>query len=85
MIDYEYHRPSTLEEAVDLINTFKEKAKLLAGGTEVVNEMRFGKSKPEQLVDIKHINELDYIRLSSDGLKFGALYRLRDVECSKPL
>ncbi|MFH0977324.1 MAG: xanthine dehydrogenase family protein subunit M [Spirochaetota bacterium] len=85
MIDFEYFRPQTIGEAVRLYNKYGEKAKLLAGGTELMNEFRLGKSKPEQVIDIKHIKELDFIELTADGLRIGALYRLWDVECSEIL
>ena len=60
-------------------------ARLLAGGTELVNEMRFGKSHPEQVIDLKHVRELDFMHLEPEGLKIGALYRVRDAERSGPL
>ena len=85
MINFEYFRPKTLDEAISLYDQYGEKARLLAGGTEIVNELRSGKSNPEKIIDIKHIEDMDFMDLMEDGVRFGALYRVRDAECSAPL
>ncbi|OPY74552.1 MAG: 6-hydroxypseudooxynicotine dehydrogenase complex subunit alpha [Syntrophorhabdus sp. PtaU1.Bin058] len=85
MHDFEYLRPETIEEAMRIYKNGGKEARLLAGGTELVNEMRFGKSRPEQVIDLKHIREMDFMELREDGLRLGALYRVRDAECSEPL
>lgn len=82
MKDFEYFRPKTIGEAVHLFQMGGKGARLLAGGTELVNEMRFGKSQPEWVIDRKHIRELDFIQVNSKGVKIGALYRVRDAEQS---
>ena len=61
MKDFEYFRPKTIDEAVNLYKRAGKAAKLLAGGTELVNEMRLGKSQPELVIDLKHIRELDFM------------------------
>lgn len=85
MYDFEYLRPKTINEAVRIYKKGGKEARLLAGGTELVNEMRFGKSRPEQVIDLKHIREMDFMELREDGLRLGALYRVRDAERSVPL
>ncbi len=85
MTDFEYFRPSTIDEALSLYKKAGAAAKLLAGGTELVNEMRSGKAQPEQVIDLKLIQALDFMELGSDGLRIGALYRVRDTETSLPL
>ena len=85
MRDFEYFRPQTIHEALTLYKKGGAGAKLLAGGTELVNEMRLGKAQPEQVIDLKSIPELDFMKLDSDGLKIGALYRVRDAETSLAL
>ncbi|OPY64251.1 MAG: 6-hydroxypseudooxynicotine dehydrogenase complex subunit alpha [Syntrophorhabdaceae bacterium PtaU1.Bin034] len=82
---FDYFRPTTVEEAVILYNEGGNRARLLAGGTELVNEMRFGKSQPEQVIDLKHIGGLDFMELTRERLRIGALYRVRDAECSGAL
>lgn len=85
MKDFEYFRPSTIDEALRLYKQAGAAAKLLAGGTELVNEIRQGKTHPEQVIDLKHIGEMGFINMGADGLKIGALYRVRDAECSRQL
>jgi carbon-monoxide dehydrogenase medium subunit len=85
MKDFEYFRPSTIDEALILYKKGGVGAKLLAGGTELVNEMRLGKTQPDQVIDLKLIQAMDYMDLGPEGLKIGALVRVRDAECSQPL
>ncbi len=85
MNDFDYFRPTTIDEAVGLYKEAGAAAKLLAGGTELVNEMRLGKTRPAVVIDLKLIQEMDFIKLGSDGLRIGALCRVRDLELSRDL
>jgi CO/xanthine dehydrogenase FAD-binding subunit len=70
---YEYHAPTTLEEAVALLAEKGERARPLAGGTDLLVQMRAGRFDLERVVDIKRIatlNELAYH--PDDGLTLGA-------------
>lgn len=83
--DFEYFRPKTIDEAVSLYREGGKGARLLAGGTELVNEIRFGKSQPDLVVDLKHIRELDFMHPGPEGVSIGALYRVGDAEHSRLL
>ncbi len=85
MHDFEYYRPQTLDDALSMYKKAGAAAKLLAGGTELVNEMRLGKTQPAHVIDLKHIHEMDFMELGADGLRIGALYRVRDAEVSPKL
>lgn len=85
MKDFEYFRPKTVHEALFLYEKGGSSAKLLAGGTELVNEMRMGKTQPARIIDLKFIQSMDYMELGAEGVKIGALYRVRDAECSAAL
>ena len=80
--DFEYFRPTTIEEAVSLYSKGGKDARLLAGGTELVNEMRSGKARPKFVIDLKQISSLDFMELTPERLRIGALYRVRDAETS---
>jgi len=80
--DFEYFRPTTIEEAVSLYSKGGTEARLLAGGTELVKEMRSGKTRPKFVIDLKHIANLDFVELTPERLRIGALYRVRDAETS---
>ena len=85
MRDFDYFRPETINEALSLCKSGGTGAKLLAGGTELVNEMRLGKTQPESVIDLKLIQEMDFMELGPEGLRIGALYRVRDAERSAEL
>ena len=72
--EFEYFEPSTLSEAISLLAQHRGKAKILAGGTDLLIQMKQRDLTPEYLIDIKNISELDYIKHNEDeGLKIGAL------------
>jgi carbon-monoxide dehydrogenase medium subunit len=85
MHDFEYYRQQTNDDALSIYKKAGAAAKLLAGGTELVNEMRLGKTQPAHVIDLKHIHEMDFMELGADGLRIGALYRVRDAEISQRL
>jgi len=77
---FEYSAPRTVEEACSLLSQYKGKAVVLAGGTDVLVEMKKRHIGPEYLIGIKSIPELDYIRYEEeDGLKIGALVTIQSV------
>ncbi len=68
-----YEAPSTLEQAVRLLKAHGENARPLAGGTDILIQMRAAVRRPEYLIDVKKIKEL--LQLSFDpkkGLRLGA-------------
>lgn len=75
----EYFEPKTLREAVSLLARHKEKAKVLAGGTDVLVDMKF-KEEPGCLVNIKRIPALSYIREDRGSVRIGALTPIREIE-----
>lgn len=73
MIDFDYKRPSSVAEAVGLLERSGGNAKLLAGGTDVLVQLREGLRKADLVIDIKKIPDLMRIEHSADkGLVFGA-------------
>lgn len=70
-----YEAPQTLEAAVALLsgaNGFQGLAKVLAGGTDLLIQMRGGRVAPGLLVDIKGIPEMRSIVAENGGFRFGA-------------
>ncbi len=73
MRDFEYVAPTTIDEAVRLMAESGSKAKALAGGTDVIVQLRGGRFDIDRLVDVKKIPELMSISYSeADGLTVGA-------------
>ena len=80
---FEYLEPGTVEEAVRLLSSYGDKAKVLAGGIDLIPRMRQRKITPAYVVNIQQIGALDYIEGDGvKGLRFGALATLRFVELS---
>ena len=55
MSEVQFLSPNTIDEAINLYSTSSGKAKILAGGTDLLVQMRSGISKPDTIIDIKHI------------------------------
>ena len=72
MSDMRYEAPKTLEAAVALLSGTKGLAKVLAGGTDLLVQMRTGRIEPELLVDIKGIPEMTSIVAENGRFRFGA-------------
>jgi carbon-monoxide dehydrogenase medium subunit len=77
---FQYHRPSTLTEAAELLNRYGPEATVLAGGTDLLVRLRKGKKYYPQVIDIKHIHDLEAeIRLDEETLCIGALANMAAV------
>jgi carbon-monoxide dehydrogenase medium subunit len=81
MKKFDYLRPQTLEEALSLLNQHGKKAKLIAGGTDVIVLIKQKAMMPEVLISLRGIPGLDQIRYDG-ALKIGAMVTHRDIEKS---
>jgi CO/xanthine dehydrogenase FAD-binding subunit len=79
---FQYLRPTSLSEAVDMLASAGEDAKVLAGGQSLVPMLNFRLLKPTALIDINRISELDFIHEDEAGLRIGALTRHRVTQTS---
>lgn len=78
--EFEYLAPKTLNEALSLLEKYKDKsARVLAGGTDLLVKMKIIDLKTDYLINIKNIPELNFID-TSDGLKIGAAVSLSHIE-----
>jgi CO/xanthine dehydrogenase FAD-binding subunit len=79
---FEYCCPDTVDEAVTLLASMAD-AKVMAGGQSLVPMMNFRVVRPDLIVDISRLLELDFLRPRDDGgLTVGALTRHRILETS---
>ncbi len=76
---YRYHRPDTVEQAVSLLGEHGERALPIAGGTDLVPNMKHRLFTPEHLVALKRIGELQGIRRENGHLSIGATESLTAV------
>ncbi len=72
IVDYEYKQPHSLEEVFTLLDNFGSRARMIAGGTDVLIEIKHGKIAPEVLISLRGLEDLQYIR-KDDGYHIGAL------------
>ncbi|OPY73407.1 MAG: Carbon monoxide dehydrogenase medium chain [Syntrophorhabdus sp. PtaU1.Bin058] len=82
-VKFEYLEPNSLKEACSMLDQYKDKAKLIAGGTHLIPLMKTRTVTPEYLINLKNIPNLEYIDYYSDfaeeGVKIGALATLFDL------
>jgi len=79
---FDYHAPTTVDEALALLGRYGGDAKLLAGGQSLMPLLNFRLSRPAALVDLNRIPSLAYIREEQGRVSFGAMTRQRAVEFS---
>jgi len=80
--DFEYFAPKTLDEALTLLDKYRDECKVIAGGQSLIILMRQGLVAPKYVIDIKRISELNYISTGKDGVKIGAVTTHRAIEKS---
>ena len=76
------HQPTSIEDAVRLLAAEGGAARLLAGGTDLLVDMKLGKVRPPAVVNLKRIRGLDRIERVEGGTRIGALVRICAVEVS---
>ncbi len=80
---FEYFAPETMEEACSLLAKYKGEARVLAGGTDLLVQMKNREVTPRYLINIKNIPNLDYIRYDDkEGLRIGALTPIEALKTS---
>ena len=80
---FDYFEPETIGEATEILSEYRERARLLAGGLDLVPRMRRRLFVPECVINIQRIPELDYLSCGgAEGLKFGPLTSIRSLELS---
>ena len=83
---FNYLEPATVEEAVSLLSKYNGKAKVIAGGTDILVQIRNKTIAPEYVIDIGYISGLNYINYEAkQGLRIGALTTIRALEQSDEL
>lgn len=77
--EFEYFEPRTVEEAVEFLASHGEKSRVMAGGTDLLVQVKMGKAHPEFLINISRIPGLRYL-IEEEGLRIGALTSFRELE-----
>ena len=86
MRKFEYHAPEVLNDALTLIDRYKSEASVLAGGTDLIVQMKSGQTRPQVVVDVKKIPELNRLEWDDkEGLHIGAAVPLSKLAAFQPL
>ncbi len=80
---FDYSAPSSLEEAISLLQQHGDDAKILSGGHSLIPMMKLRLASPAHVIDINRIPDLDYIKEEDGVLRIGALVREADLEESE--
>jgi xanthine dehydrogenase YagS FAD-binding subunit len=87
MRTFAHFNPRTLDEAVSVLQRYGGKAKVIAGGTDIIGKMKdeILPTYPEALVNIKAVDGLDFVEDGNDGVRIGALTRLQDIAVNETI
>jgi len=86
MKEFEMYEPKRVEEACDLLAKYRGRARILAGGTDLLVELKRGWHKPAALINLKTVKGLDKIRFTkNEGLRIGAMVTWAQLLDSKPV
>lgn len=81
---FEYLAPKSMGEALSLLSRYKGRARVIAGGTDLLPKLKRREIKaPPYIIDLKKIRNLDYVKYGKrTGLSLGALATIHAVETS---
>ena len=85
LYDIQVFTPRTLEEALELLDKMGGRTKIIAGGTDLIIQMRHGLAPRRDLINIYGLRELRYIREEHGMVRIGALTTFSEVAASEPI
>lgn len=86
MKEFEWYEPKSVEEACGLLAKFRGRARIMAGGTDLLVELKRGQLHPAALISLKKIKGLDRIGFTrKEGLRIGAMVTWTQLLDSKPV
>jgi aerobic carbon-monoxide dehydrogenase medium subunit len=65
--EFEYLEPTSIQQALEWLNTYRGQARVLAGGTDLYLRLRKGVFLPDYVIDLKRVPRLDYITPNRGG------------------
>jgi len=84
MKTFEHYAPDSIEELLEMLKS-KPNAKLIAGGTDLLLQMKQGTARPETVISLKNVEELRGFSVSKNGYRLGAGMSLRGITRSNEL
>ena len=77
---FDYLEPESLQEAVTLLAQYGHRARVLAGGTDLLVHMKMERTAPQAVISINRIPGLDRIAIQDGHLHIGACATIRAIE-----
>ena len=77
-----HYSPKTMEEALSLLDNYREEAKIIAGGIDLLGLMKNKVLSPRVLINIKALEGLSDIKKDANGVEIGALTGIHEIETS---
>lgn len=84
MKTFEHYAPDSIEELLEMLKS-KPNVKLIAGGTDLLLQMKQGTAQPETVISLKNVEELRGFSVSKNGYRLGAGMTLRGITRSNEL
>jgi len=83
-MDFTYEKARSLQEALALKSRYKEGGLFIAGGTDLLVDIRNSalETEPEAVIDISDLEELNYIRQENSEISIGAVTRISEIQRS---
>ncbi len=83
MTELEYLSPASIEQAISLLSEYGEKSRIIAGGTDLLAQMKKKIVLLDVLINMKDIRNMDYIDYDeTDGLRIGTLTTIASIDKS---
>lgn len=80
MKEFNFYSPTTLDEALKILSQYKGRVSVIAGGTDLVMELQERTHDTENILSIKKIPQLKYIKVEGGKVRIGALTTFTELE-----
>ncbi|MBU0942934.1 MAG: xanthine dehydrogenase family protein subunit M [Proteobacteria bacterium] len=77
--EFEFFQPADLSELFDLVSDTGVETQLMAGGTDVLPQMKEGRKSPQRLISTMKVKELDFVTLEGNYITIGATAKLKAI------
>lgn len=78
----QHFKEKSIEEAVKLLDKYKEDIRIIAGGTDIVIEIKNGEINPDYMLDISDIQDMKQIKDLGDEIELGSVVTFTQIENS---
>lgn len=76
---FDFLQPTSMEELFEILADTRQETSLMAGGTDLVPQMKEGRKSPQRVVSTMKVDELNFVEVQNGILKIGAATKLKNV------